>query len=110
MIAETPWEVVALHNVGIENVVYLFDSATDFVRLRTLLASGQDFVCAFDHRGERPVTAFGFLERFEREARQLYVMTVPSEGGLLSLLQSGGHQAVQDAISQAIPFHQWMGE
>ena len=110
LIAETPWEVVALHNAGIEKVAYLFDSATDFVRLRTLLASGQDFVCAFDHRGGRPVTAFGFLERFEREARQLYVMTVPSEGGLLSLLQSGGHQAVQDAISQAIPFHQWMGE
>lgn len=110
LVAESPWEVVALHNAGIENVVYLFDSATDPVRLRTLLASRYDFVCAFDCRGERPATAFRFVERLERESRQLFVMTVPSKGGLLSLLQSGGHQAVQDAMSQAIPFHQLMGE
>jgi len=110
LVAESPWEVVALHNAGIENVVYLFDGATDPVRLRTLLSFGQDFVCAFDHKGERPATAFRFVERLERESRQLFVITVPSKGGLLSLLQSGGHQAVQDAMSQAIPFHQLMGE
>lgn len=110
LIAESPWEVVALRNAGIQNAVYLFDSATDPVRLRTLLASSHDFVCAFDCRGERPATAFRFVERLERESRQLFVMTVPSKGGLLSLLQSGGHQAVQDAMSQAIPFHQLMGE
>ena len=110
LVAESPWQVVALHNAGIENVVYLFDSATDPVRLRTLLAFGQDFVCAFDAKGYRPATAFCFVERLERESRQLFVMTVPSKGGLLSLLQSGGRQAVQDAMSQAIPFHQLMGE
>ena len=110
LIAETPWEVVALHNAGIGNAVYLFDSATDPVRLRTLLSVGRNFVCAFDAKGYRSVTAFGFVERLEREARQLSVMTVPSKGGVLSLLQSGGRQAVQDAMSQAIPFHQWMGE
>ena len=110
LVAESPWEVVAMHNAGIQNVIYLFDGATDPVRLRTLLASSQDFVCAFDRRGERLATAFRFVERLERESRLLFVMTVPSKGGLLSLLQSGGHQAVQDAMSQAIPFHQWMGE
>lgn len=110
LITESPWEVVALHNAGIQNAAYLFDSATDPVRLRTLLASSYDFVCAFDYRGERPATAFRFIERLERESRQLFVMTVPSKGGLLSLLQTGGHQAVQDVMSQAIPFHQLMGE
>ncbi len=110
LITESPWEVVALHNAGIQNAAYLFDSATDPVRLRTLLASSYDFVCAFDYRGERSATALRFVERLERESRQLFVMTVPSKGGLLSLLQSGGHQAVQDAMSQAIPFHQLMGE
>ena len=110
LIAETPWEVVALHNAGIGNAVCLFDSATDPVRLRTLLSVGRNFVCAFDAKGYRSVTAFRFVERLEREARQLSVMTVPSKGGVLSLLQSGGRQAVQDAMSQAIPFHQWMGE
>ncbi len=110
LVAETPWEVVALHNAGIENVVYLFDSATDPVRLRTLLSVGRDFVCAFDAKGDRSVTAFRFVERLEREARQLSVMTVPSKGGQISLLQSGGRQALQDAMTQAMPFHQWMGE
>lgn len=110
LVAESPWEVVALHNAGIENVVYLFDSATDPVRLQALLASSHDFVCAFDYRGERPATAFRFVERLERESRQLFVMTVPSKGGLLSLLKSGGRQAVQEAMNQAIPFHQLMGE
>lgn len=108
LIAETPWEVVALHNASIENVVYLFDSATDPVRLRTLLSFGQDFVCAFDHKGERSATAFRFVERLERESRQLFVMDVPSRGGLLALLQSGGRQAVQDAMIRAIPFQQWL--
>lgn len=110
LVAESPWEVVALHNAGIQNAVYLFDSATDPLRLRTLLASSYDFVCAFDCRGERPATAFRFVEQLERESRQLFVMTVSSKGGLLSLLQSDGHQAVQDAMSQAIPFHQLTGE
>lgn len=110
LIAETPWEVVALHNAGVENVVYLFDSATDPVRLRTLLSLGQDFLCSHDPKDYRPVTAFRFVERLEREARQLSVMAVPSKVGLLALLQSGGRQAVQDAMSQAIPFHQWMEE
>jgi len=110
LVAETPWEVVALHNAGIENVVCLFDSATDPVRLRTLLAFGWDFACAFDAKGGRPATAFRFVERLEGEMRRLFVMEVPSRGGLLALLQSGGHQAVQDAMTQAIPFHQWMGE
>lgn len=109
LIAEAPWEVVALHNAGIENAVYLFDCATDPVRLRTLLSVGQDFVCAFDAKGYRPATAFRFLERLERETRRLFVMDVPSRGGLLALLQSGGCQAVQNAMTQAIPFHQWMG-
>lgn len=109
LVAETSWEVVALHNAGIENVVYLFDSATDPVRLRTLLSFGQEFVCCVDPKGYRPVTAFHFIERLEREARQLRVMSVPSKGGLLALLQSGGGQAVRDAMSQAIPFQQWWG-
>ncbi len=110
LVAESPWEVVALHNAGIENAVYLYDCATDPVRLRTVLAFGQDFVCAFDHKGAKPATAFRFVEKLEREARQLYVMTVPFKGGLLSLLQSGGRQAVQNAMNQAIPFQQRMGE
>lgn len=109
LIAETPWEVVALRNAGIGNAVYLFDSAADPVRLRTLLSFGQDFVCAFDPKGYRPVTAFRFVERLEREARQLSVMTVPPKGGVLNLLQSSGGQAVREAMSQAIPFHNWMG-
>ena len=110
LIAETPWEVVTLHNVGIKNVVYLFDCATDPVRLRTLLSFGRDFVCAFDAKGYRSATAFHFVERLEREARQLSVMTVPSNGGLLGLLQSSGHHVVREAMSHAIPFHQWWGE
>ncbi len=110
LVAETPWEVVALHNAGIENVVCLFECATDPVRLRTLLSFGRDFACAFDAKGGRPATAFRFVERLEGEMRQLFVMEVPSRGGLLALLQSGGRQAVQDAMTQAIPFHQWMGE
>ncbi len=109
LIAETPWEVVALHNAGIENVVYLFDSATDPVRLRTLLSFGQGFLCSHDPKGYRSVTAFRFVERLEREARQLSVMSLPSKGGLMKLLQSGGSQAVGEAMSQAIPFHQWLG-
>lgn len=110
LIAETPWEVVALHNAGIGNAVYLFDSATDPVRLRTLLSVGRNFVCAFDTKGYRAVTAFRVVERLKRETRRLFVMEVPSRGGLLALLQSGGRQAVQDSMTQAIPFHQWMGE
>ena len=110
LIAERPWEVVALHNAGIENVVYLFDSATDPVRLRTLLSFGQDFLCSYDPKGSRAVTAFHFVEKLEREARQLRVMSVPSGGGLLELLQSGGSEAVREAMSQAISFQQWMGE
>jgi hypothetical protein len=109
LVAETSWEVIALHNAGIENVVYLFDSATDPVRLRTLLSFGQAFVCAFDLKGYMPVTEFRFIERLEREARQLRVMSVPSQGVLMSLLRSDGGQAVRDAMSQAIPFHQWWG-
>jgi len=109
LITETPWEVVALHNAGIENAVYLFDCATDPIRLRTLLSVGQDFVCAFDAKGYRPATAFRFLERLERETRRLFVMDVPSRGGLLALLQSGRCQAVQNAMTHAIPFHQWIG-
>lgn len=108
LVAETPWEVVALHNAGIENVVYLFDYATDPVRLRTLLSYGQDFLCSFDPKGYRPVTAFHFTEKLAREARQLSVMSVPSKGGLLGILQSTGVQAVRDAMSHAIPFHQWL--
>lgn len=110
LVAETPWEVVALHNAGIENAVYLFDCATDPVRLRTLLSFGQEFVCCVDPKGYRPVTAFLFIERLEREAQQLRVMSVPSKGGLMLLLQSGDSQALRDAMSQAIPFHQWWGE
>lgn len=110
LVAETPWEVVALRNAGIENAVYLFNCATDPVRLRTLLSVGRDFVCAVDAKGYRSVTAFRFVERLKYETRQLSVMTVPSKGGVLSLLQSGGRQAVQDAMTQAIPFHQWIGE
>ena len=110
LIAETPWEVVALHNAGIGNAVYLFDSATDPIRLRTLLSVGRDFVCVFDAKGDRSATAFRFLERLKRETRRLFVMEVPSRGGLLALLQSGGRQAVQDAMTQAIPFHQWIRE
>lgn len=110
LVAESSWEVVALHNAGIQNAVYLFDSATDPGRLRTLLSLGQDFLCCVDPKGQRPATAFRFVERLERESRQLFVMTVPSKGGLLSLLQADGRQAVQDAMTQSIPFHQWMGE
>jgi DNA primase len=109
LVAETPWEVVALHNAGIENVVYLLDCATDPVRMRTLLSFGQEILCCVDPKRHRPVTAFQFIERLEREARQLSVMSVPSQGVLMSLLRSGGGQAVRDAMSQAIPFHQWWG-
>lgn len=110
VVAETPWEVVVLHNAGIENVVYLFDCATDPVRLRTLFSISHDFVCGFDPKGYRPVTAFRFVERLEREERRLFMMEVPSKGGLIALLQSGGRQAVQDAMTQAIPLPRWMGE
>jgi DNA primase len=109
LIAETPWEVVALHNVGIENVIYLFESATDPVRLRTLLSCGQDFLCSHDPKGYRPTTVFLFMERLEREARHLRVMSLPSKGGLMKLLQSGGSQTIRDAMDHAIPFHQWLG-
>jgi hypothetical protein len=57
------------------------------------------------------VTAFRFVERLKREARQLYRHDRTVKGrAALALLQSGGRQAVQDAMTQAIPFHQWMGE
>lgn len=108
LIAETPWEVVALHNAGIENAVYLFEGPTDPVRLRTLLSVGQDFVCCIDPKGQRPVTALRVMEALEREARQLRVMSLPSKSGILELLQTSGSQAVREAMSQAIPFHRWL--
>ncbi len=108
LITETPWEVVALHNAGIENAVYLFDCATDPVRLRTLLSLGQDLICCVDPKGRRSVTALRLIEVLEREGRPLRVMSVPSKGGLLALLQASGPQAVRKAMSQAIPFHQWL--
>lgn len=108
LIADTPWEVVALHDAGIDNVVYLFDGATDPVRLRTLLASGRDFVCCVDPKGQRPATALRAIERLEREARLLRVMSVPSRGSVLKLLKTSGPQAVHEAMSQAIPFYQWL--
>jgi DNA primase len=108
LIADTPWEVVALHNAGIENVVYLSDGAPDPVRLRTLLSVGRDFVCCVDLKGQRPATALRAIERLEREARLLRVMSVPSRGSVLKLLKTSGPQAVREAMSQAIPFHQWL--
>ncbi len=89
LVAETPWEVILLHSAGIENVVCLFECATDPVRLRTLLSFGRDFVCAFDAKGYRSAIAFRFVERLERETRQLFVMDVPSRGGLLRIATVG---------------------
>ena len=54
------------------------------------------------------MTALRLIEVLEREGRPLRVMSVPSKGGLLALLQASGPQAVRKAMSQAIPFHQWL--
>jgi DNA primase len=104
LITETPWEVVALHNAGIENAVYLFDCVTDPIRLRVLLSLGRDLICCVDPKGRRSVKALRVIEVLERETRHIRVMSVPYKGGLMELLQASGPQAVREAMSQAIPF------
>ena len=53
VIGQTPWEVIALRNAGIENVVCMLEGtmANDPIARRTLLAMTKTVVCGFDNEG-----------------------------------------------------------
>jgi DNA primase len=111
LLGMTPWNVIALKNAGIENVVHMVEGSVphDPVTRRTLFGLSREVVCPFDSEGKGPRAAYELLDVHHTEASMVRLMRVPSDGGALGLLANGGRAAVISAIAAAVPLEQWMG-
>jgi hypothetical protein len=111
LLTRTPWDVIAQQEAGIDNVVYVPEGPMthDPVTRRTLLALSKTIVCPFDSEGRGPAAAYEWLDAPSREPWAIRIMPVPTKGGIINMLETGGAAAVRTAMDRAIPFHQWVG-
>jgi hypothetical protein len=111
LLAETPWDVIALKNAGIENVVYMLEGSVshDPVTRRTLFALSRHVICPFDSEGKGPRAAYELLDVHHEEADRVRLTRVPSDGGALGLLATGGRATVTSAMAAAVSLEQWKG-
>ncbi len=130
LLAPSPWDVIALRNAGIPNVVYM-DSG--YLKMRSTMALARTVLYPWFLEGTlggrgnpmRPgvnsqgrfvphnlneLPVLGFLTSVGRHYDRMRLLMVPDHfESLPEMLKSEGADAVLAAMNNGVPIHEWLG-
>ena len=110
LLAQRPWDVVVLHNVGLTNVVHLpcNMSERDGNAMRTARALGKSIMYPLPSERSTGVTQEAAMKQLRRECERVNVLNLEGAENLSEMLYRQGHEAILKAMDKAVSLGPWL--